>query len=849
MLKLCLGVVIMCLWILSGVCQSTSIRSNSLSHDVRPLRILYPRPHGRLPVGYAAIPVAEFQNVGEADEDSVVVQLLIFDSTQRRIYADSVTIRNWRHGQIRDTTFTLFLPQQARYRFRFTLITSLPDDTNASNDTVSTEVTAQYASDVLAVPANIPANGDTLMQGAFTRLQGHFSCVGAYEFYGVPARCEIRRCSDGVTVFVSDTTIPAMFVDSGITSVDFPLDNDKYHVNQLPPGCYRMAMICRQGDDGNRSNDTSYSFLTIVSRTQPPHHDARPSYIQAPSEGQQVLVHNAIIPKCSVEYSSFNNDSSFVVRAHILDSTFAIRYSDSIVIRLNPAYGSTFVSFKPFIPIVAGMRYTVVVTTELGGDTNPFNDTSAVHFTCRAFRDGSCSAILSPSQDTLFVNGSTFRPTIACKWLTGLQPSTPLEIETLRYSSVFPTDYGAGVPHQISIYPDYFDSSGTVYHFDPEQYCYASNGGGLDTGLHTLAIITHFRDDNRSNDTAWLRYYVRNQVDISVDTILGANQYFQLIPFQPNLLSLQLTNRGILDESNIYAFVTASLEDTLGVYADTLLIPAIPAGKSLLVQCKPLTPMMLGKYHLYATINPRSDANSDNNRISRWVYGRYRNDVVVSSQTYPADGDTLFQATPFPIEGAVALRGTGDLQNVRVRTMIRPCDGGNSVYLADTTISVLTDDGPWTQLSFPETSGPYSTHMLAPGCYVVTIIAEAVDDENRTNDTARSVFTILPDLSTSREVLQSGSSLAPNVPNPFDRTTTIYYSLESAASVDLMVRDVLGRTVYHWRSPVLEAGGNHAQTIELSDAANGTYFLELTTNTYIAPTNTLHTIISRQRSR
>ena len=75
------------------------------------------------------------------------------------------------------------------------------------------------------------------------------------------------------------------------------------------------------------------------------------------------------------------------------------------------------------------------------------------------------------------------------------------------------------------------------------------------------------------------------------------------------------------------------------------------------------------------------------------------------------------------------------------------------------------------------------------------------------------------------------SSVAQNVPNPFNGSTVVNYNLTEASNVSIEVVDVTGKVVSTINEGT-QAAGEHNVTIDGSNLAEGTYFYTFTAGTY-----------------
>jgi flagellar hook assembly protein FlgD len=97
------------------------------------------------------------------------------------------------------------------------------------------------------------------------------------------------------------------------------------------------------------------------------------------------------------------------------------------------------------------------------------------------------------------------------------------------------------------------------------------------------------------------------------------------------------------------------------------------------------------------------------------------------------------------------------------------------------------------------------------------------------------IYRFTPTVGTSTgdaEVPETPSRLFPNHPNPFRDTTTIPYTLDRSAPVQIAVYDAQGRHIRTLADDLLPAGNHTARwdglTEEGAPLADGVYYLRLT---------------------
>jgi hypothetical protein len=64
-------------------------------------------------------------------------------------------------------------------------------------------------------------------------------------------------------------------------------------------------------------------------------------------------------------------------------------------------------------------------------------------------------------------------------------------------------------------------------------------------------------------------------------------------------------------------------------------------------------------------------------------------------------------------------------------------------------------------------------------------------------------------------------------PNPANNSTTITYSLNKSGNVNIVITDIMGRTVKTMEQGSQVAGTSYNVNLNTSDLANGTYFYTL----------------------
>lgn len=810
------------IWVTRADAQESAPMVQILTHDVEVSDFLVPSPNSRTPVGYATPVMVEFRNVGSSTENGVKLYMRIYDGKMQRIYSDSVTMNNWLSGEVRDTTFKDFLPQLAQTTFTMIAFTALANDQYRYNDTLQTRVSSKYLSDSKAVAVLVPSPDTTIEQHSSFSPVGSFQTLGVQDMYDMPIRVEIHRCSDGVVVFRADTTADALYGDSAAKPFRFPAAQGSNDTRKLVPGCYRIAVIARQGDDGDRTDDTAYSYFSVAGVVDTTHvktHDLAVTRIYAPKEQQQFLMSTSVIPTVSVFNYGSSTETSVLVVGLVKDAYGTIVWRDTVTVAAINSGTSVDASFKSYQPTVLYMPYTFRAYPVVAGDLITADDTLSVHFTTRPYQDESVSLILYPPKDMVLVTKQRFKPTVLCGFITGEKPTSPIQLTAIFYrAGVF--SYSA----YVSLPASYYDSSSFAYTFPTSL---ADHLAALDSGEYQLCIAANFHDDNPLNDSAWTSFYVRRGHDLRADSIMVGDALDRLKVGVASPLKARFTNVGMLNESNAKVSIAIYRGDSVEVYHDTERVALWNAGTSLVLPFKDFTPDNPGSYSVIARAVLASDENSVNDAIKRLVVGRFANDVAAEELwiNYPAD--SIPYGSDIRITGVFGIQGMESPSMYPVRAELHSCSSGALAFRVDTVIDVSDPTIMLDTIPFPMEQSLYSTRTVAPGCYRLYVIARSGIDQNRANDTVEMPITILSGTSETHAGLPLTFSLSPNFPNPFDRQTSLRYTLPLDAVVRITVRDLLGRVVFGNNGGV-ETVGEHITVLNMNSIPEGAYVVTLT---------------------
>lgn len=93
------------------------------------------------------------------------------------------------------------------------------------------------------------------------------------------------------------------------------------------------------------------------------------------------------------------------------------------------------------------------------------------------------------------------------------------------------------------------------------------------------------------------------------------------------------------------------------------------------------------------------------------------------------------------------------------------------------------------------------------------------------------VIAFVPTSVNGREEIPEGYVLSQNFPNPFNPSTSIYFSLGKASHVKLTLYNVLGQKVMDLVNARMSAGG-HAVTLDAKSLTSGVYFYRIETESF-----------------
>ncbi|MHB8391925.1 MAG: T9SS type A sorting domain-containing protein, partial [Acidobacteriaceae bacterium] len=140
----------------------------------------------------------------------------------------------------------------------------MANDQLRADDTTCGPVLIRPIYDAAAVAVVNPQPDQEMPEKTSWKPAALFQSTGVSDLFDVPVEVQIHRCTDGMLVFKSDTTMPELNIDQNQVRMYFPADNGGYHISALPPGCYTICAIANYLGDGDHTNDTACSEFSII---------------------------------------------------------------------------------------------------------------------------------------------------------------------------------------------------------------------------------------------------------------------------------------------------------------------------------------------------------------------------------------------------------------------------------------------------------------------------------------------------------------------------------------------------------------------------------------------------------
>ena len=243
---------------------ATSEFTVALPNNIQTVGFVDPLPNSYASAEIATPIIIDFKNIGGNTQANVPVTAVIKNQTGTVVYRDTQYAVNWLSNQLRGVQFKNFVLGAGPYTFYG--ISLLATDQQRSDDTVSALVHVRYDYDAATIGIINPQPGEQKPYTLSWQSTALFQSHGAQDLFDVPARVQIRRCSDGALIFQADSTIQQLNTDENQQQFSFPSKQGTYDISKLPPGCYTMCAMTLLPNDADRSNDTICTSFTVIDR-------------------------------------------------------------------------------------------------------------------------------------------------------------------------------------------------------------------------------------------------------------------------------------------------------------------------------------------------------------------------------------------------------------------------------------------------------------------------------------------------------------------------------------------------------------------------------------------------------
>jgi hypothetical protein len=300
--------------------------------------------------------------------------------------------------------------------------------------------------------------------------------------------------------------------------------------------------------------------------------------------------------------------------------------------------------------------------------------------------------------------------------------------------------------------------------------------------------------------------------NVSADSMLGpwngasVGARYVWMPFR-------FTNSGTNDETDVSVIAFIKDHRDSVVYRDTMVINNWRSGEIRDTAFKIFNFSTFGGFRAYVITMLSSDQSHVDDTARATFFESYPYDLAADSILNPSSHEVKLQKVGFRVVAAFRAACLNEYFDVLVRVQIRDCVTGALKFSADTSISELHIESPRVTIAYPMSQGGYDMRKLPPGCYVVAVIARWPTDGDRTNDTAYSTFTIIPntldnDVAVDSIISPNGLMVQPNTTIPVTvRFRNTGKNIQVTATGYILITDRKGIvvdydsiTITNWRS-------------------------------------------------
>ncbi len=461
-----------------------------------------------VPIGVSYI----FRNFGSSDQTNVKVYIFITGPANDIIYRDSGVINNWLSGSERTVSFNKF-KLTVKGKIDVYAYTTLANDENRGNDTVSTKALMVTETDLKSILVLNPPADTTISRGSLFRPQGCFVNAGALDLYDVPVRVDIRRCADNTLVFRTDTIIDALYIDSPPTGFLFPSRQGIYDTKNLASGCYQISVIGRVSGDGDQNNNTAYSQFTISNSIND---NISAVQVISPVDGSAADLNTVVPITIRFKNTGLNSQATVELKASITDWKGKSIYEDAVIQKGWSPNQQYDIQFKNFTPSSTGTYYIIGIAGLATDQISSDNSKSATLYIGKNC-DVATTFISIPTQDQVIDFGAGFTPQAAFSWegYTSSQSNIPVYLEIWECNNnnlVYQTD--------TTIAMVTLDNPNMPFTFSDRNA--SRRIAELPSGCYILSIRTRlYCDQNNLNDMKTVPFTIGKSCDVSAVDILN----------------------------------------------------------------------------------------------------------------------------------------------------------------------------------------------------------------------------------------------------------------------------------------------------------------------------------------
>ena len=240
-------------------------------NNIKAIGVLSPAPGTRSPIAVPTPITIRFKNIGTINQVNVPLTCVVKDPNGMVVLRDTVIApympspnTSVQYSSL-DTTFDGWVPA-VNGTYTVCGIAIMPSDQLRADDTVCAPIIIRYEADVAANSVVNPQPDEEKPYTLSWQPAALFQSIGVADLFEVPARLQIRRCTDGQLMFQADSIIPELNVDQNQVRFLFPSKQGPYDIAKLPPGCYNICAIAKYPTDGDRTSDTACSTFSIIDR-------------------------------------------------------------------------------------------------------------------------------------------------------------------------------------------------------------------------------------------------------------------------------------------------------------------------------------------------------------------------------------------------------------------------------------------------------------------------------------------------------------------------------------------------------------------------------------------------------